>query len=202
MRIAGLAAFFLIVSIAQAATAQNLVANGDFATDLAGWDDVDVETWQAADVAADPLSGSVLVPNASTGNTGAYVRQCIAVTAGETYTFGASHYGTGIEAAGKSRVDLRFWSSPTCTSGDLTLHRIESADADAWRALEGVGTAPVNAVAASVSLVAFKTSGPLYAPWFVAFDEAFLVVPEPGALAGGAGALVALVALAGMARRS
>jgi hypothetical protein len=181
--------------LAPAASAQNLVTNGDFATDLAEWDDIDAETWSSEDAAGDPASGSMLVNNSSGPNTGVYALQCIAVDAGQTYTFGASHLSEGTGTTGQARVDLRFWGSADCSADDLTLHRIESAATGDWFDLEGGATAPDDAVSASVSLVAFKSTGQLFAPWSVAFDDVFVVVPEADAFAASASALGALLVL-------
>lgn len=188
------------LALAPAASAQNLIANGDFATDLAGWDDIDAETWSSEDAAGDPASGSMLVNNSSGPNTGVYALQCIAVDGGQTYTFGASHFSAGTGTTGLARVDLRFWGSADCNTDDMTLHRIESGATGAWFDLEGGATAPDDAVSASVSLVAFKSTGQLFAPWTVAFDDVFVVVPEADAFAAGAAALGTLLALRGRRR--
>jgi hypothetical protein len=198
------AACVLVAALAFAASARaqdNLVVNGDFATDLAGWDDIDVETWSPTDVAEDPESGSIQIPNASGPQSGVYAQQCIPVDPGETYTFGASSFASGDEVTGEARIDLRFWTSANCSTGDLTLHRLADDTIGEWIDQEDSAVAPQNAQSASLSLVAFKLTGNLFLPFTVNFDDAHVVVPEPAASAAALAALAALASVRSHRRR-
>lgn len=91
------AALGLLAAFASAARAQNLVANGDFATSvaLADWDFPDATpTWMAFDINAAPASGSAYFLNtqAAAGVRQQVLKQCIPITQKGTYIFGVAGY--------------------------------------------------------------------------------------------------------------
>jgi len=82
-------------SIAHASVAQNLLANGDFDTDLSGWNTPEVTpTWSSFDVDGAAASGSAYFVNtqADAGVRQAVIAQCIVITQPGAYIFGGSAY--------------------------------------------------------------------------------------------------------------
>jgi hypothetical protein len=184
----------LVLVVSHPALAQtDLIQNGGFDDDLGGWQDVGpAEAWDGGvDVDADPASGSLRIMHGSPAGTGFYVEQCVPVTAGETYAFGASAFATGAVATGSADVDLLFWSTPDCNDLVPGDDGQSSSATGVWSDLEGSEVAPVGAVAATLSLGAFKLSGLGSDLWIVHFDRA-RVIPEPGAGALGMAAIAAL----------
>lgn len=112
-----LATFLLaaaVASIACTAHAQNLLANGNFDTDLSEWNMPDATpSWSSLDVDASPASGSAYFVNTQADANARQVvlLQCIAITEPGVYVFGAAAYtptgqaGTGY-LVGSYAVDL------------------------------------------------------------------------------------------------
>jgi hypothetical protein len=195
---------FVLAALAPSAFAQtNLIQNAAFDDDLAGWQDVGpAEVWDGAvDVDGDPLSGSLRITHSGPSSSGFYVEQCIPITPGETYTYGASHLSNGAVATGRADVDLLFWATLDCEDGVAGGADVVSSTATgAWLPLGTSTVAPAGAVAATLSLGAFKSSGLAGDLWIVHFDDAFVFAPEPGATALGAASVLAL-GLTSRARR-
>ena len=77
------------------APSQNLLANGDFDTDLSGWSTPEVTpTWSSFDVDGSAASGSAYFVNtkADAGARQAVIAQCIAITQPGAYIFGGAAY--------------------------------------------------------------------------------------------------------------
>jgi MYXO-CTERM domain-containing protein len=188
----------VLAALAPAAVAQtSLLQNGGFedAAGLAGWQDVGpAETHDPGVDANDvPASGSLRIGHSGPSSSGFYVEQCIPVTPGETYAYGATARTSGAVATGRADVDLLFWATPDCEDGvaggaDVVSTTVE----DAWTPLEQSATAPAGAAAATLSLGAYKLTGFAGDLWIVHFDDAYVVAPEPGATALGLAAIAAL----------
>lgn len=123
----------------RAADAQNLVANGQFASDLSGWQFPDATpTWTAFDVAGSSSSGSAYFVNtqAASGMTLSVLEQCIPITQTGAYVFGVSAYApTGQASAGSLlgnySVDLHH---ADCSGGYSTLGGFEIPGVGVWTA--------------------------------------------------------------------
>ena len=119
--------------------AQNLVTNGQFASDLSGWQFPDATpTWAAYDVAGSASSGSAYFVNtqAASGVTLSVLEQCIPVTQTGAYVFGVSAFTpTGQASAGallgNYSVDLHHVD---CSGGCSTLGGFEIPGLGAWAA--------------------------------------------------------------------
>jgi hypothetical protein len=97
----------------------NMFANAGFDSDVSSWDrlksSLDQTTgiqWNSQDVDGCPFSGSVQEVTSGLGNPS----QCVAVTPGATYTFGA--WGRNLDG-NAYLCELQFWSGANCT-GTLT----------------------------------------------------------------------------------
>jgi hypothetical protein len=194
LRQAAAAACLLVLGAAAPATAQELIANGTFDTDLDGWENVSpAKIWSDLDAADDPGSGSVEITHLAATQTGVFVNQCVPITGGEIYTYRASHFTAPGEASGRADVSLVYYSSATCEGSDaLTFDVTGGTTVGAWTELLGSLEAPANAVAATLNLSVFKTSGGVQTPVVVNYDDASLVLPEPASTSLGAAALAAL----------
>jgi hypothetical protein len=184
--------------LARAATAQNLAENGEFDVDIAGWDPATSAAWLDEDWQEDPESGSLRIVNASSTPTSILVAQCIPVEGGQPLVFeGAFRGALDGEATGRIRIGVSWRAAADCDSGSTILPYVFAVTVDApadWTfASSEEFVAPAEAVAASVQLLATKTSeaGTLTAD----FDAIF--VPEPGA---GSAAMFAAFALAALRR--
>lgn len=84
-----------IASIAQIANAQNVLANGDFDTDLSSWDTpVVTPTWSSFDIDGSPDSGSAWFANTQSGASvrQIVISQCIPIAETGAYIFGGAAY--------------------------------------------------------------------------------------------------------------
>ena len=189
----------LALGFAGTAAAQNLISQGTFDTPASlevptPWNNISAsKVWSSLDVDDDPSSGSVAISNSAAGQTGVFISQCLPVTGGEIYTYGAAHLSTGDNTTGNADVGIVYYSVADCQSGPLTFDTTSGAATDVWVDLQGSLEAPANALSASLTLTAFKTGGNVNDPWVVNFDDAEVILPEPGAGSVGAVALAALV---------
>lgn len=189
-----------LVSVSGIARAQNLVVNGDFDTNLAGWyypASFVEDSWSAFDAGGSPSSGSVRQENANTdGIKTSGIGQCVPVVAGESYRVGVSIYvPSGQAATGLAGILFQWMASADCSGaaigGGLGTDG-EWVGFDAWQDwMSDFVEAPPGAQAMEVDLTCRKSSA---SGTFVAYWDDVSVAPEPGAaaLAGaGLGALAA-----------
>ena len=73
--IAFLVAFVIVVLASSGASAQNLLVNPDFDTDISGWSGVGV--WNPLDAFGSPTSGSATWINTQVGGGANYLEQCV-----------------------------------------------------------------------------------------------------------------------------
>jgi hypothetical protein len=141
------------------AAGQNLLTNGTFDHDLAGWS-IFAETltpsWSPLDATGSAASGSLRVVNrAETDNFGyASATRCVPVVAGERYAArGSFHYPAGQPRVGAGAVFIFFMDDATCHGNFITIHADEAELAGgAWRVIgTGGQVAPAGALSASVS---------------------------------------------------
>ncbi|HEY8427857.1 MAG TPA: hypothetical protein VIL20_05760 [Sandaracinaceae bacterium] len=185
-------------SVARAQVVERLV-NGDFDTDLDGWNVVALgsssASWDALDAVDSPSSGSIrteMVYEGQGNNVNA--SQCIDVAPGRPYSFGAwirRQAGSGL---GEGFVRVSWYDGTDCGGSFLS-----SSDAaafglhDTWVLAQLTDVlAPDTARSANFRLI--NLSQDETTPHVVYFDGAFFV-PEPGAASGGAAALAALALL-------
>ncbi len=159
-----------VVFAPSAATAQNLITNPGFEADLGAWtvsagdepSDPTEAGWVSDDVAGSPSSGAVQVTDrfASTHTNLFGLEQCVAVTAGERYDFGAwVQYPPGQERTGHFNVQLEWYATSDCSSsGFIDFERLRVEDpSDRWQLAQSLGhAAPAGAVAATLALVMRK----------------------------------------------
>lgn len=141
---------------AGAPSAQNLVVNGGFDANTAGWqlDGAGQISWSPQDAQGQPASGSLLLVNGSPATGfGTNVRQCIPVQPGARYALSARALVPGISGqslVNQTRPGYRFHSSAGCgapLSGQIDLFNAVTAF-DQWqRGGPTLLTAPGNAVA-------------------------------------------------------
>jgi hypothetical protein len=157
----------------------NLVENGHFDHHTAYWSDepgIYSITWSDLDAEASSTSGSLQFEYLKADGTRTSVSQCILVTPGERYRFGA----TARVAA--DRVDdvramvlLRFYQGTNCPPGlDLAVSETSTASSpDTWVPLHKNNvSAPAAARSALVTLIVEKESDVPHAT--VHFDDVFV----------------------------
>lgn len=180
------------------AAAQNLVVNGDFATNVAGWSNpVPSEigfAWSELDPLDPTPSGSMQVTStiSNAGAQGPY--QC--VDTGEPVTMGMA-----ILVPNQSFEYLygnpfvRYYDAPGCGGAEVASEFPIGfvAMGEGWRRIKGVVTPPPTARSFRVFLGVWKP--PTAWPATVHFDDVF--VPEPDAGMGTACAFAALALVAG-----
>jgi len=176
------------------ASARNLVENGEFHSDLVGWDNVGSKHWSEFDDGDDPSSGSIEISNGEPPMTGSFVEQCFAIEGGRVYDIAYSYHSSGEDGVGgRSQVQVHWWREEDCTESAGSDY-IDSWATNTWNDVQEIVFAPSDANAASIWLSSFKSYGEPGAPWIVYYDHVFM--PEPGATAP----LAAFAAL-GIARR-
>lgn len=163
--------------------AQNLVANGRFDRDVAGWqaDAFATIAFVAEDAGGSPASGSALVRNVSPGpSNGAGVQQCIAgpaIREGTTYSWGgAVRNPAGQGRTGRAFVGLRWYASADCTGTPGSQPRNSTTTVGTWVRLAATSTAPAGT--RSVEFVAFPSKVEAGGQLDVLFDDLFFFVPQ------------------------
>ncbi len=173
----------LFCLLAGAASASNLVLGGGFdgGPDLAQWSNVGSHAMVASeDALGDPNSGSLELTHSSAAVSGVLIYQCVPVTAGETYTYGAqAKLGSQQVAVGDMRIQLSWWASSNCLSNSIGLAfpTIQSGPTGDWESLQESGVAPQTAVAARIDLSMWKLQGTAQDSLAGLFDNAFVEVP-------------------------
>lgn len=145
---------------------RNLLRNGGFDVDLAGWTVVTPEAEIASGWVYDPIGGSGAVAIRKSVLT-----QCVAATPLRNYRFGGRVRGTSDPNTGKARIELIFLSKPGCpqpTDENVVASETLEVDVrDDWQSLsETIPSAPQTA-SALVRLSVLDTS-------CARFDDVFL----------------------------
>lgn len=125
----GCVCLVVIVLCGSPAIAQNMVSNGDFDINVAGWTPYDISfDWDASDWAGEPTSGSGLVTNDADGSMHSGPLTCVdGVVAGQSYDLGGMiRIPTGQAGVGSAYFGFYWYSGPGC-SGTQTW-----ADATPW----------------------------------------------------------------------
>lgn len=183
------------------ASAQNLLANGDFATDLAGWENgaaFIASEWSSADAQGELDSGSALVTNTSPsgGGGGNGIRRCVAIEPGATYSLsGCVFIPFGQASTGHGTLQPQFFSELGCTGSVVGVGGTDFVTAvNTWDCRENPAVmAPFEA--RSARIIAFVSKTQAGGSLSMRFDDVALV-PEPGAAE-----VAALAVLAACGRR-
>lgn len=177
-----------------AAGAQNLLVNGDFDVDTAGWScemEGAVCAWSEDDSADDPSSGSGEVLREGPGDFRGQLVQCVALPGGGLYSV-AAVLRTISENRRSGQLDVAWFGEEACEGSELRRDIIDAVPFSTWTPIEDVLLAPADAVSLEYRVIAFATEEESQT---VRVDAAF--VPEPGAAASGLVALGVLGALRG-----
>lgn len=176
-------ACIVIAAAASVATAQNMIENGNFDTDVNGWlnETVVILAWSDLDAADSSSSGSALVSNThpNAGN-GAGIRRCasVPVTAGEGFVYGGKIlFPSGQARTGNAQVGLRFYEGPDCSGSQISGQpRLSTAIFDTWVLLDSdEHIAPAGAQ--SVMFMAFPSKVEAGGVLDAYFDDLYV---EPG----------------------
>lgn len=153
------------LAMAVSAAAQDLVTNGGFDTDVAGWSQTNVGSgyfeWSSLDAAADPGSGSARVVNNDFPAFSLALVQCVPVTAGQRYDAAATLYiPSGQASSGFTYLRVEWSSLPACGGGWLgTESHPNLTDTGVWttQSLTGL-VAPATAEALQIQVFVTKTT--------------------------------------------
>ena len=158
-----------VTFLATPAAAQNLITNGDFATDISNWAFTTPGTFTfdggpVFDADSNPASGSGRVQNQSPVAFGtSFAAQCInSITGGTNYDFGAKIYfdSTTQTATGRGNIVVGFFDGASCSGsnvGAFTTANVLSSTTNTWVAAEVLAvTAPVTAQSVQVNLFTNK----------------------------------------------
>jgi hypothetical protein len=186
------------------AGAQNLIANGDFDSDVAGWTPnvgYMVVSHDSEDVGEPSPSGSALVSNQASQNAGNGVGQCVLIDAGAFYDAEVwARIPPGQATTGQVELGLFWFSSQSCDFADFIGPDYSSqitAPSGSWAAMDVVAIeAPIGAESVQFDLRALK-DGP--ETFEAKFDVAFL--PEPRAPLGASAGIAVLTLLHRIRRR-
>ena len=177
----------------------NLVVNGNFDTVIVPWISLNVNfsgAWDPEDSAGLSNSGSARVtslqPTDDSQLAGSGILECVQVTGGDYLVSAFYMIPTGQSHTALPDIVLAWFVDTACQ--DIGINPRQSlipqgtSDPGEWRQLQGVVTAPSDALSANVILRPRKVeAGGSVA---VLFDAVFL--PEPGGTALGAAAIAAL----------
>jgi len=157
-----LAAVLLVAAaLAPSARAENLLVNPRFDTSISGWTvGNDDQVWSPVDVDDDPSSGSAraLIDQAPGPFTGVAFRQCVEVTAGDEYVYGASTLvPSGQERTGSALVAVYFYGEEGCGGAAIDTQTIGPVDdPGAWANVSDTITAPDGSRSVNVFLSVTK----------------------------------------------
>lgn len=181
--------FTLVILVAGAAGAQNLVTNGTFASNTSGWvesTNTDHVQWDPKDASNSGSSGSIWL--FAIGSAGTIeVVQCIApYTAGSDLSFkGRVNFPSFDTGYGNAQIGLRFFASPACGGSStgtspLTLGS-QSQQKDAWLTIDtdlasGPLTPPSGSSSAQIFLRIERVSGSTFTAYF---DDVVVTAAAP-----------------------
>ena len=195
------------ISISGAAGAQNLVVNGDFAADVAGWStayhgSVISIAWSSLDPADPSPSGSVEVTTTSMSGGSGGPTQCVDLAGGAIeIAMDAMVPAQPAFAYVVAAPYVRWYFGVGCTIGEISTEFVggTAAAGAGWTQLTQALVPPVSAQAVLIDLGLYKPSGSSN-PALAYFDNVYLPEPASGGL--GAAALGALAIAARVRRRA
>jgi hypothetical protein len=166
-----------LLFLAGPAGAQNLLTNPGFATDLSGWSTNGLNAvWQAVDATGQSNSGSASVTVSAPGESMG-ISQCVPVTAGQQYDFGArvevpagQNGQNGEPVFGNMTI---VWASGAGCTGSRVGNELEtpSIQTDFFFGTSMSQTAPAGAASATVLLIVQDPPGLGSATAY--FDDAY-----------------------------
>jgi hypothetical protein len=144
-----------------AASAQNLLTNPGFNTDVSGWTPIAADItaiWNSEDASGSPSSGSASITEttASAGSADGVASPCIPVTAGGTYSFGARFKIPASQTSEpKAATAVTWYSGAGCSGSQNTTSAPFQTTVGSWftSSLSNV-IAPAGAAGALFSLYA------------------------------------------------
>ncbi len=164
------------------AVAQSLV-NATFSSGLTGWSYQEpIALWTSQDANGSPVSGSVLVTNTNTATSEVTLRQCVTLSGGRTYDFGAkAKVASGQAATGGARTRVLPYPTENC-SGPYLFYKTSSSVAGGgeWSSVVGSVDVPADAKSLSFLLVLLKNGST--GQFQASFDDAWLVPAAPTTL--------------------
>jgi hypothetical protein len=190
----------LALGLAGSAWGQNLIENGGFDEDLAGWTlfaaDESSAMWNDLDASGSATSGSLRAEMvyAGPGNPNAVTAwQCVPVESDQLYTFGAQILRPAQATSESSFLRVQWFESEDCTGGTFqTSDRGAPLPDDTWVSV--VAPDIFSSDARSAQLLLTTLSQDDSGPYVTFYDDVFFV-PEPGSTAGGLAVLASLAAL-------
>jgi hypothetical protein len=185
------------------ASAQNLLANGDFSNaSLTSWTCTPPTKcgYDGFDVGGAPLSGSAVLVTDISAFSDVELDQCVAVSASTSYDFG----GFGFVPLSNSvdtilRIKMAWFEQPGCVTHIYSEVLAVAHEINTWTPMTRTRPSPPNAVSGRF-LVEFLKSPSAEGVVAAYVDELF--VPEPEAGWGGGAALGALAAVSRRALRT
>lgn len=163
------------------AAAQNLVVNGGFAGNLAGWtmQPAGAATYSVEDIDLLPGSGSVLLTT-NVGMAGVLVyplKQCVSLPAIGIYEIGASgRLSSGVQAADLLNLTVQAWDSSDCTGAFRSGSSATIAPLPAWRAVSA--TLTVKTLPASIEILLGIEKAAAAGSASGRFDRVYLIAGE------------------------
>ena len=164
-------------SRAEVVAVTNLVENGGFDDDVAGWSDPGTKgdiVPGATDGSGDTESGSLRFEALATNASVQSKSECVPVHPGQLIVFGASSLGEAL-VPHTARAVLQFWSNATCTgalmTGTAILSDLDGREAYTWMPVQGRGAVPPGAQGARLALTVLTKDA---APPAVSFDDAYV----------------------------
>ncbi len=173
-----LVASVIVVPAATVVSAQNLLVNPDFDTDVSGWAGLGV--WDPVDAFGSPTSGSATWINTWAGGGAHYFLQCIEVPIFfEGFDLSAyTNIPSGQASTGESYLVVIFYSDPDCTDL-IDAHSTSSyTGLDTWHLLTLSGWSPDGFGSVKIGLANHKDQ----AGDFQIFHDAVFFGPNPDAV--------------------
>ena len=177
----------VLVSLAATLSGQNLLANPNFHSTVASWEEVqtfETVVWKNVDGNNSPSSGAADLTNsfAQDGTQGGgSISQCVSATGGASYDFGAKAFIPSQAKTGYAQVQAAWFSGASCGGSFLSLDStLRFTGIGTWVLLAQTAAAPANAVSARISLAHFKDDAG--GSFITYFDDASL---QPAAAPSG-----------------
>jgi hypothetical protein len=155
----------------------NLVENGAFDDDVAGWSDPGTHgdvVLGTTDESGGAESGSLRFEALASSTSAQSKSDCFSVHPGQPIVFGASSLGEAL-VPHTARAVLQFWSNATCSgalmSGKSIGSDLDGREAYTWMPVQGRGAVPAGAQGARLALTVLTEA---VAPPAVSFDDAYV----------------------------
>ena len=170
----------IVVLASTGASAQNLLVNPDFDTDVVGWSGLGI--WDPMDAFGSPTSGSATWTNTWASGGALYFTQCVEISAFfEGYDIsGYIYIPAGQAGGGHSYINAVFYSDSACADVINGYSTPTYSGFDTWQLVNLSGWMPGGSASARIGIANIKSQ----TGDFQIFHDAIFFGPNPAMIFG------------------